>query len=105
MRASADGVMGVEPGALRDAVPEMTALATTLDSTLALLRTALSAEGACWGGDPTGRCFADGYGSPSDQARPAVGGLRPALRNTRASPPPVRGAPPAAGERAPGKPA
>jgi uncharacterized protein YukE len=103
MRASADGVMGVEPGALRDAVPEMTALATTLDSTLALLRTALSAEGACWGGDPTGRCFADGYRSLSDQAQQAFADLGRAVRTIGANLTTVADAAQAADERARGR--
>jgi uncharacterized protein YukE len=79
MRAGADGVMGVDAGTLRDALPDFAEIAGSVDTALAHLRDALSAEGECWGLDDLGRSFGPGYGTLRDQAQDAFGELARAI--------------------------
>jgi len=79
MRDSGDGVLGVDPDALRAAVPDLTDVADGLATTLTRLRAALADEGPCWGPDEPGAVFARGYLPGSEQAERAFAELSDAI--------------------------
>lgn len=76
---SGDGVLGVDPGALRSAVPDLTEVADRLATTLARLRAALAEEGPCWGRDEPGAAFAHAFLPASEPAERAFAELSDAI--------------------------
>jgi uncharacterized protein YukE len=79
MRDSVDGVLGVDPDALRAAVPDLTDVADGLATTLSRLRGALAEAGPCWGHDEPGAAFASGYLAGGEQAERAFAELGDAI--------------------------
>jgi uncharacterized protein YukE len=64
----------VDPGALRQAHPELIAVGDSVAATLARLTAALAIEGPCWGSDDTGRTFAAAYLPAGDAIRALLHG-------------------------------
>src|SRR2546430_14684088 len=79
MRDSGDRMLGVDPSALRAAVPGLTDLATALDATLTRLRGELADAGPCWGHDDPGATFERGYLPAGEQAEQAFRHLAAAI--------------------------
>ena len=75
----------VDPTRLRSAAPRFDAVADQLRNAGAALNTALSAEGACWGGDEAGQAFAQKYLPQLEATTTALGNVVEALRAIRTS--------------------
>jgi uncharacterized protein YukE len=64
--------MAVDPDALLRAAARFATLGAEVGDVVSRLRSAVDAEGACWGADETGAAFAEGYVAASGQVRESL---------------------------------
>lgn len=73
----------VDPTALRSASPKFSSAADKLQSTWDTLKSALDAQGDCWGNDEAGQEFAKSYTPLADQAAQAFPMLTEGIHSIR----------------------
>ncbi|WP_158852594.1 WXG100 family type VII secretion target [Saccharothrix deserti] len=79
------GGFGIDPEAAAGAAAELASAADQLEAARTALADALSASGACWGGDESGQEFAKDYVPGSEGAVRAFTSLVEGLRGMRGS--------------------